>query len=195
MLGGLLMNLSTLEMSKIIRNVLDNPEYCPCAFIGQYVPEFKKIYADRILDLHGLEDVRTLIENFSGLKSTQGKFMVLDGIGFLNPTGQNSLLKFIEENSSPIILLAYYDKISPIIMSRIKFVYKQPMSEVKNLHFIGLKEALNSVDNKRKSDPEYSEMDELKFYAEMCPKAFVGKYSCPRHSLGTTRILRMVSKL
>ena len=62
------------------------------------------------------------MKEFSNVNS---KFLVLDGIGFLSHVGQNSLLKFIEESKLPIIILSYGDKISPIIMSRMKIIVKR----------------------------------------------------------------------
>jgi hypothetical protein len=163
-------------------------------FIGKYVTEFKKIYRGKIFSAHTLEDVKYITDNYIGKSELSGKYFVIDGLGFLSQTGQNALLKFIEESTFPIILLSYYDRVSSIILSRIKFIFKKPIKEVTNLKFVRLKDALAMISEKKK-DPDFSEMEEIKFYAENCPIAMVLKYSAGTFDYNSQKILAMISKL
>ena len=128
------MDYNKLDMNVFIEKLLEHVEMCPCLLIGKYVTEFKKVYKDTIERVYTLDDVRNLIDSYDGVSSVNSKFLVLDGIGYLSHVGQNSLLKFIEESKLPIIILSYGDKISPIIMSRMKIIVKR-WDVVKNLNF------------------------------------------------------------
>jgi len=177
---------------EIIMSILNNPERCPCLFIGKFVPLFKKLYQGRIFNLTTLDSVRELVNRFAGLSDLEGRFFVIDGIGFISPAAQNSLLKFIEESKFPIILLSYYDKVSSIIHSRVKFVYKRSPAELKTLKFIHPKDAFNIIEEKKKKDPDFSEMDEVKFYADNCPAAYALRYSLVDYDNYSMRLLRVM---
>jgi len=185
------LKLANLSMEDTIKTILDNPNMCPCLLLGKYVTEFKKLYRDRIFQTYKLEDIRNLVYDYSGYDNLDGKFMVIDGIGFLNEMGQNALLKFIEESTFPIILLSYYDKVMPTILSRTKFIFKKPIKEVTNLKFVKVKDALALVEEKKKS-PDFTEMDEIALYAEICPAAFVLKYSAAEYDHSANKILKMM---
>jgi hypothetical protein len=177
-----------------IQQVLNNPNFCPCLFLGKYTTEFKRIYKDRIFSLYNLNDVRELVDRFMGIADLNGRYFVIDGISNLTSVGQNSLLKFIEENKFPIILLSYFDRVSPIILSRIKFIFKSPVHEAKNTRFVELKDALRALEEKKK-DEDFTIMDEVRFYAENCPKGFVAKYSSSEYGYSSEKILKILSKL
>lgn len=192
-MGGL--NIRGLKDEELINKILGDEGFYPCLLMGSYVTLFKKIYGDIIFSVHSLEDVRGLVDRFYGLEDLGGKIFVLDGVGFLSVTGQNSLLKFIEESKFKIVLLSYYDKVSPIIKSRMKFVFKKPVSSIKNLKFGKLRDVLTLVDDSRKKDSEFNDMDEVKIYADNCPGAFIFKYSIERNDYDSERILRMLSRV
>ena len=99
------MDYSKLEVSDFVHMVLNNVGMCPCLMIGMYVQEFKKQYKDVIGRVYNIDNVRDLIDSYEGVTRVNSKFLVLDGVGYLSATGQNSLLKFIEESKVPIILL------------------------------------------------------------------------------------------
>jgi hypothetical protein len=184
---------STIEIT--IKQILSEKELCPCILLGKYVAEFKKIYKGKIFSAYKLEDVKYIVNNYLGMSDLDDRYFVIDGIGFLSAIGQNALLKFIEESKLPIILLSYYDKVSPIILSRIKFVFKKPTKEVTNLKFSRVRDALSIIDEKKKSDTDFSDMEEIKFYAENCPPAFVLKYSAGDYDYSSQKILRLLSKI
>lgn len=151
------------EKMDIIDEILANKDYCPCLLLGRYSTEFKRRYKGRVHMVNTLSLVRELLNSYSGMPVE--RYFVMDGIGFLSPTGCNSVLKFIEEFKSPIILLSYYDKILPTIRSRMKFVFKSPVTEVKSLDYMSMKNCLEDL----KEERDLSDMDRLKAYSDKCP--------------------------
>lgn len=166
------MDYSKLEVSDFVHRVLNNVGMCPCLMIGMYVQEFKKQYKDVIERVYNIDNVRDLIDSYEGVTRVNSKFLVLDGVGYLCATGQNSLLKFIEESKVPIILLSYSDKVSPIIMSRMKVIVKR-CSKVKNLDFSSVSDTLTFIDEKNSTREEkMSEVEEVQIMANMCPSLY-----------------------
>jgi hypothetical protein len=177
-----------------VQDILSNPSYCPCLLLGGYTIAFKKTYAGRIFKAYTLEDVRNLVEDFSGISDMDGMYLVIDGIGYLNDIGQNSLLKFIEESKLPIVLLSYYDKVSPIIQSRMKFTFKESIIKVKSLKFMSISSAVRVLEEKKQEDKEMSDIDEAKFLAESCPKAFGLLNMAGSRDYASRRVLKLLSK-
>lgn len=165
------MDYNTMNMSLFINRLLESTEMCPCLLVGKYVNEFKRVFKGHILTVYTLENVRNVIESYSGLREVQGGYLVLEGVGYLSDSGQNSLLKFIEESRVPLILLSYNDRVSPIILSRMKIVVKR-WETVKGLKFISPKEAFRNVRDKKDNDKDFREYQEIQYYADNCPSAY-----------------------
>jgi hypothetical protein len=187
--------MAKLEGEILVNEILKNSFYCPCLLLGKYDSIFKSMYKGRIFKASTLEDVRDIVDRFYGIDDLDGRYFVLDGVGFLNSTGQNALLKFVEECKFPLVLLSYYDTVSPIIMSRMKFVYKKSVTEVKGLDFVRVKDVLMMIEDKKRTDSDFSEIDEVKLFAEYCPPAFALKYSVPWFDYSASRMLKLISKL
>lgn len=177
-----------------IESILKDPNYCPCLLLGRSSIDFKKAYQGRIFTVTSLEAVRDIVERYTGISDLEGRYCVLDGICFLSEVGQNSLLKFIEESRFPIVLLSYYDKVSPIIMSRVKFVFKSPTHEIKNLKFMKYKDALTALEDKQGKE-ELSNQDKLRFYIDNCPVAYYMDKSCIANDGVSKRINKILSGL
>lgn len=156
-----------MSTTEFFIKLLDHPELCPCLMIGKYVNDFKQAYKDTIERAYTLNDVRNLVEEYEGIESVKSKFLVLDGVGYLSETGQNSLLKFIEESKLPLILLSKTDMVSPIIMSRMKVVVKK-WYPVGKPNWVQPPQALKALQEKKK-DPAFREPQEVQFLADNCP--------------------------
>jgi hypothetical protein len=143
--------------------------------IGKYVNDFKQRYKDTIERAYTLNDVRNLVDEYDGIQSVKSGFLVLDGVGFLSDVGQNSLLKFIEESKLPIILLSQTDKVSPIIMSRMKIVVKK-WYPIEKVSFVQPRDALKALAEKKK-DVNFKELQEAQFLADNCPSLYAIKQS------------------
>lgn len=183
------------EVDKNVEKILKDPNYCPCLLLGHYVTAFRKLFKGDIFHVSNVDEVREFVERFMGVESLGGKYLVLDGIGFLNDSAQSSLLKFIEESSLPIILLSYFDKVSPIILSRMRFVFKDSVAKVSHLQFMSLRDAYSMLDTKKSTDSEFNYMDEVKFYADSCPSALVLNQLPKVSNYSTSRMIKLISKL
>lgn len=164
------MDYNKKDISEFIKDLLSDTEMCPCLMIGKYVNEFKRIYKDTIERAYSLVDVRRLIEEYDMVQSVNSKYLVIEGVGYLSSVGQNSLLKFIEESKLPIILLSYNDKVSPVIMSRMKIVVKR-WYPVKSLNFVRVKDALRTLDEKKQTS-QMKDYEEVQFMANNCPTLY-----------------------
>lgn len=164
------MNYSELSTTDFIIRLLHNKSLCPCLLIGKYVNEFKRTYKGTIERCYSLNDVKRIVDEYDGITEVNSDFLVLEGVGYLSETGQNSLLKFIEESKLPIIVLSYSDKVSPIIHSRMKNVMKK-WYDVKTLDFLPEDSALKNL-NEKKKEPDFREENEIQYLAEACPMLY-----------------------
>lgn len=162
------MKLNDFTEEELVELILFNKEYCPCILIGRYVNVFKRAFTGNIERAYSLQDVRRLVEEYDGISNVNSKYLVLDGVGYLSAVGQNSLLKFIEESKLPIILLSYTDRISPIILSRMKFVFKKWYG-VKSLKFSKITDTITALREKKEKDGNF---DEIQYMADNCPSLY-----------------------
>ena len=193
MFGGCFMDYNKLDMNVFIEKLLEHVEMCPCLLIGKYVTEFKKVYKDTIERVYTLDDVRYLIDAYDGISNINSKFLVLDGIGYLSHVGQNSLLKFIEESKLPIIILSYGDKISPIIMSRMKIIVKR-WDVVKNLTFSSVADTISYINEKNSTREEkMSEFEEVQVMANMCPSLYsIKQQAGDKYGYNNSRLINIM---
>ena len=193
MFGGCFMDYNKLDMNVFIEKLLEHVEMCPCLLIGKYVTEFKKVYKDTIERVYTLDDVRYLIDAYDGISNINRKFLVLDGIGYLSHVGQNSLLKFIEESKLPIIILSYGDKISPIIMSRMKIIVKR-WDVVKNLTFSSVADTISYINEKNSTREEkMSEFEEVQVMANMCPSLYsIKQQAGDKYGYNNSRLINIM---
>ncbi|MFW6029673.1 MAG: hypothetical protein ACOCRO_05400, partial [Halanaerobiales bacterium] len=105
---------------KDIKKILDNiEENCPILLMGDAVIDFKKDYTNPVNKVRNIDDVRELVAYYSGIDFLDYP-LVIEGLSFLDNKAVFVLLKLVEESELNIILLSKFDKISPIILSRIK---------------------------------------------------------------------------
>lgn len=164
------MDYNALSTEDFIKRVLNNSDMCPCLMIGKYVNDFKHIYKDVIERVYTLNGVKRIVEEYDGIEHVNSGVLVLEGIGNLSDVGQNSLLKFIEESKLPIIILSYNDRVSPIIMSRMKIVVKK-WYDIKKFDFIKVKDAMRAL-NEKKKDSNFDEYQQVQFMADNCPALY-----------------------
>ena len=166
------MDYNKMEMKDFIKRVLNEPELCPCLMIGEYVNEFKKRFVGTIERAYRLDEIKRIVESYDGVTSVNSGVLVIEGIGFLSDTGQNSMLKFIEEAKVPIILLSYNDKVSSIIHSRMKIVVKR-WKPVQNMKFQKARNAYATIqDKKRELREKFSSYEEIQYMADNCPELY-----------------------
>lgn len=159
------------DESSFIHTVLNNPSYTPCLMIGNYVTIFKRIFTGTIERAYSVKDVRNIVEEYEGVIRVNSEFLVIEGIGTLSSIGQNSLLKFVEESSLPIILLSYSDKVLRTIRSRMKFVVKS-WTPVKSLDFVSPTECIRALQEKKSKNPNLKGAAEIQFLADNSPELY-----------------------
>lgn len=170
------------EAYRIVNNILKDPKkLTPCVLIGgSLVSTFKRCFKGTIETIYSIDDVRRVVDEYDGIESVNSGILALVGVGALYETGQNSLLKFIEEAKLPIVILSSNDRVSPIIMSRVKFTYKlvNPIEDMKFEHMKSglnrVEQALEDVRDKSLADKELAEVYAMVDY---CPELFGVYYS------------------
>lgn len=168
------MNYGEIEPKKLVHMVLEDRNLTPCLLIGKYVDAFKQVFKGTIIRAYSLDNVRHLIEEYDGISNVNSGTLVIEGVGYLSQIGQNSLLKFIEESSLPIVLLSYNDNVINTIRSRMKLTLKlwEPVKDFKYLDIVG---ALRAAEEKKASNPNFRGNNEIQFYADSCPNLYVLK--------------------
>lgn len=159
------MNKNEERVKDIIKNI---EYYSPVIFIGNSVLDFKKIYNKRVIRVTDAESVRDIVSYYMNIDNLDVP-LVVDGLSFLEEKSMFLLLKLVEESSFPIILLSRFDKVSPIILSRIKTIIKYQTEKV-NSEFLDCSDGEEIV--KEKLSEESSYFDRLKYISKFSPKMY-----------------------
>ena len=109
----------------------DVSERSPLLIMGSYVAQFRKDYPYPIKSVRSSDEVRDLVSQYTGIKVLEYP-LVIEDLSFLDMKSSFLLLKLVEESKYPIILLATFDKVSPIILSRVKEVQKAPLEPIQS---------------------------------------------------------------
>ena len=105
----------------------------PLLLMGGEVFDFRKGTQYPVRSVRTSDDVRELVAYYTGVEQVANPLVVED-LSFLDGRSSFLLLKFVEESPIPIILLSLYDRVSPIILSRMRIVKKKPLqTAVKSL--------------------------------------------------------------
>ena len=153
----------------------------PILLVGGAVTLFKKMYKGNIYKITNADETRDFVANFYGLELD--KPIVLEDISLLSYDTQFLLLKLVEEAKFPIVILTLQDKVSPIILSRIKTYIKFPLDLDIECKFMEMPDAQNELDNimdeKKLTMDNTDKTEEFreKFYAESCPELLYLEHS------------------
>lgn len=132
--------MDELEAKKYIQSkCADFNTYRVILIIGKAVKVFKSIFKGEYSTITTAEDVRQFMDKYQGFYND--KPIVFEDISLMTKEVQSRLLKFIEEPTSPLIILASKDNVSPIILSRCKLIIKIP--EETNTTFMSLSEFID----------------------------------------------------
>ena len=166
------------EMLERLSNIR---EKSPALLVDRAAVLFKENYSGEIYSVETQEELKNFVETFSNMEYSG--ILVVEDISKVYDL--STLLKFLEEIKTPIILLAYKDSanINSVILSRVKTLIKFPydMSKSKS---IPAKDAISLWNQ---------DLDQDKFYADESPelyylKAKSSKYVC------NTKIVDLLSK-
>lgn len=150
------------RVKEIIEDIEGNS---PILLLGQATMDFKKHYDKRIDRVSNAEKVKEVVSYYTNLPALRVP-LVLDGISFLNKKSIFTLLKLVEEATFPVVLLSKFDKISPIVLSRVKTVLKY-QSEKTTSEFLPISEGLEILNDKLDDDSHY--FDRLKYINKYSP--------------------------
>lgn len=140
----------------------------PLLIVGDAVTDFMKAYKGPIRSVRTVEDTRDLVSYYTSMGKID-KLLVIEDLSYLTQSASFLLLKLVEEAQFPIILLSTFDKVSPIILSRVKMVVKYSTSEVKS-DFLNIKTGLTKVEDELSPDSHY--YDRIRYIGKYSPKLF-----------------------
>lgn len=158
----------TKEEAKLLMNTINNIfKTSPVLLIGEEcVLTFSKAWEGKIIEIDK-DNIKDIVEYYSML--TLSYPLVIRDISTLNNVQVNYLLKLIEESKNPIILLASYDNINSILLSRIKTVIK-----FKNSITSELKDDIESIDSIReKLKEDLSYKDKITLIRDISPRYYL----------------------
>ena len=161
-------DLRKYQMNEIVKVLSPEniKEVCPVLLVGKAVSLFKQMYKGIINELKNTEDVKEFVSEYTGIKSS--KPVVVSDIGYLQTQASFLLLKLVEEADFPVILLSTEDKVSSILLSRVKRVLKFPVNEQTDNKLISITDAYNQV----YGESENKVINKIDFYAENCPTLY-----------------------
>lgn len=98
----------------------------PALIISKDIASLQKAFYDRgivVNNVKNVEDLRKFIQKFSNVMT--GRVIVLSDLALLG-NYKSRILKFIEEQKSPIVCLSSQDSIPRVLMSRFMTIIKHP---------------------------------------------------------------------
>ena len=162
----------TLYIMDKMKNIGNNT---PALLVGGAADMFKKVYRGNIYHAYDIKSLREFVAQFRGLKLDSP--IVLDDLSRLNQMAQATLLKIIEDGDFPFIILSSEDKVSSIILSRIKTFIKFPREEITGNKYQSIPQAQREIDAMEHTLDEdgqehyetLSSYDYEKFCSKNCP--------------------------
>lgn len=156
------------EKKQYLANLLTKDlinKYRVTLLLGEASKVFKSIYAGSIITIITAEDVRDFIDNYS---KTSEDILVFEDISLMNIQVQAYLLKYLECDYRPLVVLASSDNLSPVLLSRFNKIIKLPVES--KIDFVKLDAFLAEHEQDLKSNyilPDLKE-DSLKY----CPEYY-----------------------
>lgn len=150
---------------QLIQSVNNIKDTSPLLLVGEAYFLFRKSYKGKILTVNS-ENIREIVSYYSSISLDY--ILVLEDIANLSSTEVNYLLKLVEDAKYPIILLASYDNINPILLSRIRtFVkFSNPISS----EFLSPSKGIEVIEDKLSSDTAY--IDKVRYQMKYSPRLY-----------------------
>lgn len=125
----------------------------PLVVIGSASVDFRRAYEGKIDKIKDIEELREFVAYYSNIK-TLNRPVVIDDLSFLPGASEGVLLKFLEETQLKVIVLSTYDKLSPVILSRVRMVIKYYRDKVTS-EFLKPYDGIRKLDEQVQSDTHY----------------------------------------
>lgn len=138
----------------------------PLLIMGDAVTDFKKSYRGMINSVEDLDGMRELIAYYTSIKGLD-RLLVVEDISLFAKNGEGLLLKFVEETPLKLILLARFDKVSNVLLSRVKRVvkyYKEPVTS----QFMTVSSGVQALESALEPGSHY--YDRIRYMGKFSPK-------------------------
>lgn len=150
----------------ITKEFLSGNKAFPLLIMGDAVTDFKKNYGDKINTAENLEEMRELIAYYTSI-SYLDRPLVIEDISLFAKNGEGVLLKFVEETNLRLILLSRFDKVSNVLLSRVKLVvkyYKDPVTS----QFMSVSAGYQAL--QQSIEPSSHYYDKIRYMGKLSPK-------------------------
>ena len=153
------------EKKQYLANLVSKDEvnkYRTTLLMGEAAKVFKSIFTGSIITLTTAEDVKDFIDNYSRVSE---EILVFEDLSVMNAQVQAYLLKYLECDYRPLLVLASSDNLSPVLLSRFNKIIKLPIES--KIDFVELSSFMAEHEQDLKSNyvlPELKE-ESLKY----CP--------------------------
>lgn len=169
------------EMFKKLKGIRDKS---PVLLVGKAALMFREDYSKEIYRVESQSDLKELVERFTN--TPYSGLLVIEDLSKV--WDMSVLLKFLEEATFPVILLAYKDNvnISSTILSRIKTYIKYPYDK-SNSNLTNARDALDIW------KVEQDKSDQDRFYAQESPELYYLRIKSTRYKCNT-KIVELLAK-
>ena len=164
-----------MDNKTLIQSVNNIKTTSPLLIVGEAYYTFKKAYKGKIITVN-MENIREVVAYYSTVKLDY--ILVLEDIALLSSNATNFLLKLVEDIDYPLILLASYDNVNSILLSRIKTFVK--FSKEVSSEFLPPKKGLEVIEDKLSPDTAY--IDKVRYQLQYSPRLYYLD-----HIVGNTR--------
>lgn len=150
----------------ITREWIQQNRAYPLLIMGDAVTDFKKNYFGKINSAENMEEMRELIAYYTSI-SYLDRILVLEDISLFAKKGEGVLLKFVEETPLDLILLSRFDKVSNVLLSRIKRVvkyYNEPVTS----QFMKVSSGYATLQEQLEPNSHY--YDKVRYMGKLSPK-------------------------
>lgn len=138
----------------------------PLLIMGDAVTDFKKNYKGPIITIQDMDSLRDFISYYGSINYLD-RPIVLEDLSFLPQGSEGYLLKFVEESKLDLILISRFDRVSPVLLSRIKNVQKYYKDKIES-QFLSASKGSNLIEDTLSKDSHY--YDKVRYMGKYAPK-------------------------
>ena len=160
--------METLDKKKYLASILTKDlieKYRTTLIVGEAASLFKAIFKGSIVSINTAEDIRDFLDTYSRVSEN---ILVFEDISLLSEQVRPYLLKYLEQDYCPIVVLASIDNLSAIFLSRFKKIIK--LQEDIKMDFTSLSSFLEGHEQDLKSNYVLPELKEESL--KNCPEYF-----------------------
>ena len=160
--------MEVLDKKKYLARILTKDlitKYRTTLIIGEATSLFKAIFKGNIVSITTAEDIRDFLDTYS---RESEDILVFEDVSLLSEQVRPYLLKFLEQDFCPLVVLASVDNLSAIFLSRFNKIIKLP-EDIK-MDFTSLSSFLGGHEHDSKSNYVLPELKSES--CKNCPEYF-----------------------